>query len=199
MIFYGNAMPTSVRGVELMGPGLRGLGETGWIRQAQPRSNVECRDNAAGKLECRPYGATGVKALQTSLKALADTTGQAKYDPRGIDGAMGFNTRMALGYAINDVGATFSSWLRLLTVPLAVRLTMGYKDLDDIVIQNADALAAAISLAAVRLAPGGGAMLPSSGQPMPAPVVAPAWYTTTNGKIGLGLGAVVLLLLVLRK
>lgn len=206
MIFYGNAMPTSVHGVELMGhPSLAGLGAvTRWIRQSGNFSSIECleTDGKVNVKNCRPYGATGVKALQTALKALADATGKAKYDPQGIDGKLGFNTRMALGVAINDIAYTFAPELRYVTVPLAIALVAGagYSRNDEILLKSAEPLAAAISVAAVRLAPASsaGGPLPSSGSYTPS-AVAPAWYTTTNGKIGLGLGAAVLLLLVLRK
>lgn len=238
MIFYGNATPTSVPGVELLGPGLRGLGATRWVnnvpgtslthecletdgkvdlkncrnpyagaatvgtwvRQPQPRSNLECMKDAKGVTTCRPYGATGVRGLQTALKALATTTGDAKFDPKAIDGAMGLNTRMALGQALVAVGNTFAGWLKYITIPAAVALSQGLKTSDDVVIQNADAIAAAISLAAVRLTPAGPVLAPlDPGMLTPDGAGAAPWYTTAPGKVGIGLGAAIVLLLVLRR
>jgi len=173
MIFYGAATPTTVPGVQLMGA----------------RTELGYAD--------------GVKKLQQSLIALAAQTGDPKFHPGAADGIIGSKTRLATAYAIVKISGSLSSSLKYATYPIAIVAVSGSDRVDSLISSQSLTLAAAIAAYNIKLAtataPPPASDLPVELAPGGSGSAGPAWYTTTNGKIGLGIGAAILLLLVLKK
>ena len=190
MIFTGPFMSTTVPGVQL---GL-GAAEGAWVKQAPPNQKTECWIEPGKTMTCRLIGqAAGITGLQQALKNLATVTGESQYDPGEITGTLSTQTRMALGLAVSRMGTSLSSSLRYLAPIIVVGLSTGY--IDSQVVSVALPLAASISLYTTKQSPvplvtdPNAALLFSSGK---------AWYTTTTGMAGIGIGVLALILLLRR-
>ena len=170
MLFFGAATPTTVPGVQLLGPG---LGYADGVKKLQ--------------------SALIALAAQTGDPKYDPGT-------KGADGIIGRDTRMATGYAINLVATSLSSSLRYLALPAAVIAMSGSDRSDSFISSQSVTLAAAILAYVATRKPAAAAALPVTLPLAPeAGYYGPPWYTTTQGKVALVCGAGVVLILLLKK
>ncbi len=107
------------------GPDAQAATATGWIRQKAPNAGMECRYENGKPVQCRTAGSSGVKALQQALTALATLTGNPAIDPKGADGIIGLNTRIAVAAGLAVVAPTLSSDLKWPALALAAAAVSG--------------------------------------------------------------------------
>ncbi len=207
MLFFGPTSPTQDPHAQLLGTlrpvvNLRGpLGATAWVRQTGKFSNTECRYNPNATtslktmpgMECRPYVApgaapdSGIVALQRALVVLGQNV--------SVDGKIGAQTRSALANVLPSIGNAIDGDLKYPVLALAVVVLTGKGD--STIVSIAPELAVALNTYALvnsGVTPDVGAGAPN----YPAASGSP-WYTQTSGKIAIGIGAALVLLLVLRK